>query len=197
MRHGSDWILLGCLLIVALRYDIRFRRIPNWLVLAGLAGGLLSSLFALQWMATAPAPSLVVFRGWDNGWDNLGIALLGAMSGLAVMLPLYMRRALGAGDVKLMMAIGAFLSPMQVMGAALLTFVAGGVLSMLVAIGSGSLVRVVNNLRLMVTVSIIGRSTGVSLRDVATTGRLPYAIAIATGSLLQLYLAGRGHWPFA
>jgi prepilin peptidase CpaA len=185
--------LLLLLLGVALAYDIRTRRIPNWLVLSGLIGGVGCNLFPFQWTAVAPATSFVVF----SGLDSLGFSLLGALSGLTVLLPLYLLGVMGAGDAKLMAAIGAFLGPLQVIGAALLTFAGGGVLALLATIGSRSLPRVLGNLRLMTFVVTSGRASGLRLRDVGTTGRLPYAIAIAFGTLLQLYLAGRGHWPFA
>lgn len=103
---------------------------------------------------------------------------------------------MGAGDVKLMAAVGAFLGPLPVIGAALLTFVSGGVLSLAVALWSRSLGRVLNNLRLMGMVALTGRATGFALRDVETTGRLPYALAIAVGTGLQLWLATQGSWPF-
>ncbi len=112
------------------------------------------------------------------------------------MLPLYLLRAMGAGDAKLMAAVGAFLGPTQVAGAALLTFVAGGVLSLLAALWSGSLTKVIGNLRLMGMVAVSPRHAGLSLRDVQTTGRLPYAIAITVGTGLQVWLAAQGGWPF-
>lgn len=186
----SYWIfclLLACLLGLALGYDLAARRIPNWLVLAGLMAGVGYSLFASSAMGNG-APSL--------GAPGVVKSLLGALTGIAIMLPLYLLRAMGAGDAKLMAAVGAFLGPMQVAGAALLTFVAGGILSLLAALWSGSLARALGNLRLMGTVALSGRAAGISLRDVATTGRLPYAIAITSGTGLQLWLAARGGWIF-
>jgi len=172
------WLMLSFLLGGALIYDLAARRIPNWLILIGLIGGLGINLY-------------------DAGVSSLGHSLLGAAAGLAIMLPLYLLRAMGAGDTKLMAAVGAFLGPLQVAGAALLTFVAGGVLSLAAALCTGSLARVLGNLRLMGTVAASGRAAGLSLRDVSTTGRLPYAIAIAVGTALQVWLASRGHWIFS
>lgn len=186
----NNWlftVLLTCLLALALAYDAAHRRIPNWLVLTGLLAGIGYSFFAGQ-AAGEFIPG--------NGRLGLSGSLLGALAGLAIMLPLYALRTMGAGDVKLMAAIGAFLGPMQVLGAALLTFVAGGVLSLIVALWSGSLARVLGNLRLMGMVAVSGRSAGLSLKDVQTTGRLPYAIAIAIGTGLQVWLAARGGWIF-
>ena len=169
--------MLACLLGLALWYDVASRRIPNWLTVAGLLAGLgFSSLI-------------------PNGIGP-GSSLLGAVTGFAVLLPLYLLRAMGAGDVKLMAAVGAFLGPNPALGAALLTFAAGGVLSLTVALWSRSLIRVLNNLRLMGMVVLIGRSSGIAMRDVQTTGRLPYALAIAVGTGLQLWMATQGSWPF-
>lgn len=175
-----NWLdsgLLAGLLGLALWHDIASRRIPNWLVGAGLIAGLgISSLI-------------------PNGIGP-GSSLLGALTGFAVILPLYLLRAMGAGDVKLMAAVGAFLGPLPALGAALLTSVAGGVLSVTVALWSRSLCRVLDNLRLMGMAALIGRSSGLAIRDVQTTGRLPYALAIAVGTGLQLWLATQGSWPF-
>ena len=179
--------LIVALLCLALRHDIASRRIPNWLVFAGLLAGLACNLFALRGAG--------LFLP-DGGGLGLISSSLGALAGLLIMLPLYLLRALGAGDAKLMAAVGAFLGPMQVAGAALLTFVAGGVLSLVAALWSGSLARVLGNLRMMGMVALTGRATGISLREVETTGRLPYAIAIASGTGLQLWLAARGGWVF-
>ena len=171
------WMILSCLLGLALWYDISSRRIPNWLVGMGFLAGVCFSLI---------------------GHNGIGIkdSLLGAIAGFSVMLPLYLLRAMGAGDVKLMAAVGAFLGPMPTLGVALLTFMAGGVLSLVVALWSRSLMAVLANLRLMGMVALSEHASGLSIRDVQTTGRLPYALAIATGTGLQIWLATLEGWPF-
>lgn len=182
--HDTFWLVLTIIIAIALGYDMIARRIPNWLVLTGLLAGIGFSLLVPQGVMVAGRP-------------DASSSLLGVLSGFAIMLPLYALRAMGAGDAKLMAAIGAFLGPLPVVGAALLTFVCGGLLSLAAALWSRSLPAVLGNLRLMGIVLISGRQTGLSLHDVQTTGRLPYSIAIAIGTGLQVWLAARGGWPFA
>ena len=83
-------ILLSALVIVAAIWDIRTRRIPNWLTLSGviLSVGLNMFLF-------------------DKTLDGIWFSLKGFGLALGVYLVLYILRAMGAGDVKLMAAVGA------------------------------------------------------------------------------------------
>ena len=173
-----QWSLLVGLLATASGYDIATRRIPNWLICVALLGALTCSA---------------------NGAIGLDFtaSLLGVIAGLAVLFPFFVLGVMGAGDVKLLGAVGALLGPIAVLGAALLALAAGGLLSILVALGSHSLSRVLANLRLMLFVVASGKSSGVSVRDINTTGRLPYAVAISAGTALQLWLAASGGWPFA
>jgi prepilin peptidase CpaA len=72
--------------------DWRARRIPNWLTVPGLLAG-------------------IVIHSIINGWHGAAIALEGAGLALMILLPLVLMRALGAGDWKLMGAVGALLGP--------------------------------------------------------------------------------------
>lgn len=170
--------LLAAVLALAVWNDVAARRIPNRLVASGLVAALVS-------------------QSWMTGGIGLDACLLGAATGLGLLLPLYLLRVLGAGDAKLMAVVGAFLGPGQAVGAVLLTFAAGGALSLAAALGGGSLRRVFNNLRLMLFVAAAGKASGTSIADIGTTGRVPYAVAIAAGTGLQVSLAVRGTWPFA
>src|SRR3990170_3814958 len=94
--------VLLLLVFAAMLFDIRWHRIPNWLVFAGLLMG-------------------VGFHTLTSyGW-GLGYALKGAAVGFGLFLPLYMLRVMGAGDVKLMTMVGAFLGPASALGAVLTT----------------------------------------------------------------------------
>lgn len=101
-------LALMVLVMAAGAYDLRSRRIPNWLNLSGIVLG-----FALQTFLFGKAGFLASASG-------LGVALL-------VYLPLYALRGMGAGDVKLMAAVGSLSGPVNWLSIFLLTSVLGGV----------------------------------------------------------------------
>ncbi|MES2114221.1 MAG: prepilin peptidase [Pseudomonadota bacterium] len=180
--------VLAALLAAAVWHDVRTRRIPNRLVLGGAAAGL-----AFQTLLPAGAG---LFASPFGGIGLLqGLAGLGL--GLALLLPMYMLGAMGAGDVKLMAMSGAFLGPRDVLGAALLTMVAGGVLALAVTLASGRLGQVLSNLRQMLLHTLVRAGTGGTARldtPPVPTGKLAYAIAIAAGTVLQLLLVQIPAW---
>jgi prepilin peptidase CpaA len=112
---GTAQILLGILTLVAAGFDIRYRRIPNWLVLAGIVTGAAWNLYA-------------------SGWSGLGHAATGLGLGFALYFPLYLLRARGAGDVKLLAAVGAIVGPGNCFWVFLLTAILGGVIAMIVLV---------------------------------------------------------------
>ncbi len=168
-------ILLG----VAVWFDIKARRIPNWLVLTGL----MSSL-GIQ---------LLFSNGSFSAWG------LGLLAGFGLFLPLYLVRAMGAGDVKLMGMVGGFLGPVGAAGVVLTTLVAGGILAVGVALWSGALRHTVANVRILVTQTIFKtfRGGGVQMDALpSSAGDLPYAVAIAAGTFVHLVLVRSGHALF-
>ena len=97
---------------------------------------------------------------------------------------------MGAGDVKLLAAVGAWLGPSDVFKVALATAIAGGILGLLVAVTHGYLATALRNLRALITHwRIVGPRP---LEQVTLEGargpRLAYAIPIAIGTLVTLWL---------
>ncbi|KQZ44882.1 prepilin peptidase [Duganella sp. Root1480D1] len=181
-------VLLAGLLAWAVASDVRSRRIPNKLVLLGLVSGL-----ALQATVT-PGAGL-----FSEPFGALGMLKAGAgmLLGLLLLLPMYALGAMGAGDVKLMAMLGAFLGPLDILGAGLASVLAGGVLALLVALFQGSLCKVASNVKLMVLGSVLRGMSGGSARidaPSAATGQLPYAVAIATGTVCYLLLTRYLGW---
>ncbi len=84
------------LVVAAGIYDLRFRRIPNWLSVSGVVIGLMVN--------AALAEHGLVQHG-------LALSATGMLLAAVVYLPLYLIRGMGAGDVKLMAAVGAIAGP--------------------------------------------------------------------------------------
>src|SRR5262249_44988714 len=85
---GVEVILLTLVLGAAV-YDVRYRRIPNWITASGVLAGLLLNAFL------------------DPTWSGLLFGLKGMALGFGIYFALYALHAMGAGDVKLMAAVGA------------------------------------------------------------------------------------------
>ena len=152
-------VLFAALLAIAAITDVKARRIPNRLVVVIAAAGLLYTL--LQ------APTL----------GAVGRSILAGSLGFALWIPFYALRMIGAGDVKLFAAAGLWLTPLQVVQAAVLAAIIGGVLSligMVAGYGSGlTLMRLAHAIRQPDTLMTQGgRVTGKTL---------PYGVAMAIG----------------
>lgn len=164
--------LIFCLVLAACM-DYRTHRIPNWLVGWGsLLGVVLSWLY----------PPFHQTSAW---WPIQGLVM-----GLALFLPFYLLGVMGAGDVKLMAMVGAFIGPSHVLWAALYTLVAGGVLALVWVLVRGTVGRLVRNLSTLFQLSFISLAQAgpptLQVSAAASAGKLPYAMAIAIGTLTYL-----------
>ncbi|WP_159459894.1 MULTISPECIES: A24 family peptidase [Colwellia] len=148
------------LLLSALYFDLRYQRIPNKLCLAGLLAAL-----ALQ--------------AYSNQWYGLGQALLGAGLAMALLLPAFYFRYLGAGDVKLMIAVGAFSGPTLLFWSVVYGIIFGIFTSFFLAIykvGWSGLLK-------MTSQAFINKS------EKQSAVLVPYAPALALGWLFACYLS--------
>jgi prepilin peptidase CpaA len=109
---------------------------------------------------------------------------------MALFLPMFALRGMGAGDVKLLAAVGAWVGPTKVAFVALAASIAGGVLAVVVALACGYLRTAVRNLWLLL---MHWRVMGVRpLESVTLEGghgpRLAYAVPISIGTLVTLWV---------
>jgi prepilin peptidase CpaA len=110
-------ILAGAVLLslVAGWTDLRSRRIPNWLTVPGLLLGV--------------AANTVL-----GGWSGLRNSLLGAGLAMALLLPFWLLRSLGAGDLKFAVALGAYTGPGRLVDMLLVSVFVAGVMAMALVI---------------------------------------------------------------
>jgi prepilin peptidase CpaA len=166
-------IVLLALVVIAGVIDYRSYRIPNWLTFGGALVGLVSSTL----VAGQPL-------------DGFLWALAGLAAGFAVLIPLYALHVMGAGDVKLMAAVGAFLGFPGILYAVLFTFIAGGLTALAFAIAHKASRRMADNVGAiawsMTLAAITGTSPTASLKQAGSIGKLPYAISIGIGTIAYM-----------
>ncbi len=159
--------------------DVAERRIPNRLVGWTLA-------IALAFHAFAPAGA-GLFDPYTPGSIGLGDAALGALVAFIAFLLLHMARVMGAGDVKLMAAMGAIFGVSAVPGFIVTVFLTGGVLVASRMFDAERRRRLATNLRLIVW----GRLAAVSGIEgpqfdprTDTADRLPFGLAITMAAIV-------------
>jgi prepilin peptidase CpaA len=167
MHSIAWWPTLVAVLIAAV-WDARYRRIPNWLVFPFLVGGI--------------AASTIV-----QGWHGLGQSALGILLAAVAMGAFYCLGGMGMGDVKLCAAVGAWIGPAQLGLALVMTGFAGGVMALGWAVCGGFLRQSVDGAGDL----IFGmRKRGLRPHSTlvlanAATRKMPYAPAIAVGTILS------------
>jgi prepilin peptidase CpaA len=166
-------VVLFVLLCTAAVSDWRSYRIPNWLTFGGV-------LFALVYGTLAARTPV-------SGATN---ALAGLGAGFVLMVPFYALGIMGAGDVKLMAMVGAFLGPYQALVAVLFTFIAGGVAALAFAIHRRRLRHMLANVKTAAQGMVVSGIAGVrplgAVQASQSVGKLPYGICICAGALIEV-----------
>ncbi|WP_028768876.1 A24 family peptidase [Shewanella fidelis] len=108
----SQVLFCGVFLFVAIAYDLLTHKIPNWLSLAAIASGFL-------------------INSYFSHFNGLLHAFLGFVLAFVLLFPAFLLRILGAGDVKLMMGIGALMGPNLLLWNLAYGIAAGAVTSLL------------------------------------------------------------------
>ena len=161
-------IALIALSVIAAWWDIRHRRIPNWLTLSGLV-----IAFALR---------------SAGGLGSVTAGILGAALAFGLALPFFSVGGLGGGDVKLLAAVGAFLGPAQLVLALVVMAVTGGVMAVVTIVRHRAYKKTLVNVRTILSSGFgSGKRRGkgslamptVSSPDALT---IPYGVAIALGA---------------
>ena len=172
--HTDHWLDLALIAVItgAGAYDLAVRRIPNRLLLAGLAAAALLHL-------ASPHPLSLLSTG-----------LAGLATGLLLFLPLYLLRGMAAGDVKLMATVGACTGPLLACKIALASCIIGGLMALVLIVAKGKAGAALANLWGLLRPMCM-RAIGVPLANEpmrrASVGSMPYGLAIAAGTLAMLW----------
>lgn len=157
-------MVLPLLLSAAAAVDCYRRKIPNVISLGGALLGL-------------------VLWARHDGIAGLEAGMAGWVVGAALFLPFYLLKGLGAGDVKLMGAVGACLGARHAAAAAIAVALTGGVMAAWAAAAQGRLRAALrDSLRILV-----GHRPAARVGTTAAPHQtIPYGVAIAAGTLIYL-----------
>ena len=156
---------------VACITDLRSRRIPNVLTFGAAAAALLAHLLV-------------------GGLSAVPQAMLGWLVGAALFLPFFLLGGMGAGDVKLVAALGAWLGPEGTLPLVIYASIAGGVIALAVALGRGYLRTALRNVGgLLAYWWYVGprRMDSMTLER-SQSPRLAYAVPVLVGTLVTIWL---------
>ncbi|HLY16050.1 MAG TPA: A24 family peptidase [Bryobacteraceae bacterium] len=173
---GIELILLLAVAL-AMVTDLRSRRIPNWLTVSTLLLG-----FALNALLAYPSPL-----------EGVWLATKGFAFAFGLNLVMYMLHMTGAGDVKLLAAVGAMVGCSDFVGIFLLTALIGGVLAVVLMLVKGRVRQTLWNVGFMVGELMKWRAPHLT-RETLDVGsakalRLPGAVRIGLGVVAFLVMA--------
>ena len=167
--HSFAWWPTVVVVLVAAFTDLRSRRIPNWLVIPFLLLGIVVSVCL-------------------NGWHGLGQSFAGLGLALLIFGFLFWIGGMGAGDVKLLAAIGAWVGPKQLLFALFYTSLAGGVMVLCWAVFGGFLWELfTGSSNVLFAWRKSDKAEKLPQLSDPKARKMPYAPAIAIGTLLSFF----------
>jgi prepilin peptidase CpaA len=155
--------------LVAAYFDIRWRKIPNPLVLAALVMGLVANI-------------------WLRGLPGLALGFGGLLLAAVIYFPLYLLKGMGAGDVKLMAALGAIVGPRQWLLLFVFAALFGALAGVLLASAKGKLKTTLLNTGLLfqelAAFRVPHRNHDQLQLHHPDAIRMPHGVAIAVGTVV-------------
>lgn len=162
-------------LVVAAVIDGYKLKVPNWLTYPFIISGLIAGLVT-------------------GGWAGLGYAFLGMFVGLALLLPAYAIGGMGAGDVKLLAGVGAWIGTMDTLYAFCVSAVVGGVIAILMVLVRGDWKKHYFQFFMIwneiITIRDPEQLATIAAERKSTMTLLPYGIPIAIGTIAYFAFAG-------
>jgi prepilin peptidase CpaA len=170
------WVLALAVGFVAGWIDWRTRRIPNWLTVAGVLSGIAAHMYF-------------------SGLVGACIAVLGMVAALIILLPCVLLRAMGAGDWKLMAALGSILGPVMMLFVLVAAIFLAGLMALVMVVRARRVKETLYNMYVLVQGFFtfgLRAHPEISLDNPALL-KLPFGVAAAGGTVL-CFLATRWGW---
>ncbi|HET6883963.1 MAG TPA: A24 family peptidase [Pirellulales bacterium] len=173
-KHWPIWFVTVAL-IVAAAIDGWKLKVPNWLTFPFIVSG---------W----------IYSGVAFGWEGLGYSLLGTLAGLAMLLPLYAIGGMGAGDVKLLAGVGAWVWTTTTAYSFGLSAIIGGIIAVGMVLWKSGWEKHQNQFLMIVseiaTIRQPEQLAAIAAQRKSSMLLLPYGIPIAIGTILYFALSG-------
>ena len=165
-------------LVVAAIIDGLKLKVPNWLTFPMIISG---------WIYSAAFSPFA-------GWEGLLYSVVGTVVGLALLLPAYAIGGMGAGDVKLLAGIGAWVWGTATLYAFAISAIAGGVIAVLMVVVRKSWFKHQSQFWVIcneiLTVKDPEKLAAIAAERKPSMMLLPYGIPIAIGSIAYFAAAG-------
>jgi prepilin peptidase CpaA len=156
--------------------DWRTRRIPNWLTVPGLCLG-------------------IAANAAFGGWHGVARSLEGAGLAMALLLPFVLLRALGAGDWKLMAAVGSFLGPKAFLAVLVVSIFVAGAMGTVQVIRAHRVLGMLKNMWVLVQGFLtfgMRAHPEISLDNPGLL-KLPFGVAVAIAAVICFVAADFGY----
>lgn len=154
-------------------YDLRVRRIPNWINLSGIILG-------------------IGLNTYFEGLGGAATAATGLLIALCIYMPLYALKGMGGGDVKLMAAVGALAGPRNWLSIFIATALLGGVASLVFVLCRRRVGQTILNLSIILSELAKGKSPSAQEKMLSIHNdkslKMPHGAIIAAGVGLCLVL---------
>lgn len=161
---------LGTVLLVAVINDIKYKKIPNALTFSTMLAAL-------------------IYHSAINGFGGLLFSIEGIAAGVALLIAPYLMGGMGAGDAKLMGAVGGLLGPKGVFLAFLFTALAGGLYALALLLSRGFIRNTFRRYALMArNFFSLRKLIYIPPDEQEYKEKMRYGIAIAAGTVLSLFL---------
>ncbi len=177
LKHWPVWVVTVTLVVAAVIDGIKLK-VPNWITFPMILSG---------WAYSAVLSPYA-------GWEGFLWSLLGTVVGLALLLPAYAIGGMGAGDVKLMAGVGAWMWSTVTLYAFALSAVSGGIIAVIMVLAGKSWTKHKGQFWMILN-EILAIRDPEKLSEIAAERKpsmllLPYGIPIAIGSIC--YFAWEG-----
>lgn len=180
LEHSNVWIVSGFLVLAAVIDGFELK-VPNWLTFPMIASGWLFSALATVWTG-------------EPWWIGVGWSLVGTVVGLALLLPAYAIGGMGAGDVKLLAGVGAWMHSTHTFYAFCVSAIVGAVLAVAMVLVQRGWRKHSSQFWLILTEIMTIRDPN-TLSETAAKRKssmllLPYGIPIAIGTIAYFAWTG-------